>query len=195
MLENVDRPADTEQRVLPPESPTATRRTRRPAGPRAPLVGLLALIVFGLLATFFAWVTAEPLWLAVGHSSRGTATVIHCDGHGLGLRCQARFSASAGAVTAAHVQLVGAPARGLPDGATIKARMVSRSGRIAYAGDAGGLALRCALGLLLVLVCAVAMALVAGVHRLENRRARWYTLAGTVAGPVALLVGMLAVTY
>src|SRR3982750_1588955 len=58
MLFSQFRPTSTATRP-PPHRPR-----RRSAEPRRhPIVGLLALIVLGLLATFFAWVSAEPLWL------------------------------------------------------------------------------------------------------------------------------------
>ncbi|MEN3307770.1 MAG: hypothetical protein V7603_3972 [Micromonosporaceae bacterium] len=169
-------------------------RRRRPAPPRRPVLGLVALILFGLLATFFAWVTAEPLWLAVGHGSQGTATVVHCTGHGLDQRCRATFSADGAEFTATHVDLVGAPAERLGDGARVAARMVSPGSRLAYAGDRAGLALRWGLGLTLMLLCGLAIALATGAHRLPGRRARWYALLVSVAGPLLLMLAMLAVT-
>jgi len=71
------------------------RRTvgRRPGPPRHPVVGLAGLLTLTLLTSFFAWVTAEPLWLAVGHGERGTATVSSCTGSGIGLRCRGTFVA------------------------------------------------------------------------------------------------------
>jgi hypothetical protein len=199
MLDNADPPSQPgawpSPRMLIGHHRTAPARRRPyPPGPRRPVLGLLALIVFGLLAAFFAWVTAEPLWLAVGHGTRGTATVIHCGGHGLAQRCQARFSAAGDGFTAVRVDLIGAPTRRLADGAQVAARMVSPKGRLAYAGDATGLALRWVLGLVSLLLCTVAIALATGARRLPSRRARWYALGGSVAGPLLLLAGMLAVT-
>ena len=40
--------------------------SRTPPPPR-PLPGLAALVLLSLVAAFFAWVSAEPFWLAVGH--------------------------------------------------------------------------------------------------------------------------------
>ncbi len=168
-------------------------RRRRPPQPRRPVLGLLALILFGLLATFFAWVTAEPLWLAVGHGTTGTATVIHCTGHGLDLRCQARFQGG-GDFVATRVDLVGAPGGRPADGATVPARMVSPKGRLAYAGDGAGLALRWSLGLALTLLCGVVIAVATGAHRLPVRRTRWYALLASVTGPLLLVAAMLAIT-
>jgi hypothetical protein len=172
---------------------TRERRSRR-AQPRRPVPGLVALILLSLLATFFAWVSAEPLWLAVGHGSQGTATVVHCTGHGLDRRCRATFSADGAAFTAPHVDLVGVPVERLADGARVAARMVSPSSRLAYAGSQRGLALRWALGLGLMLLCGIAIALATGAHRLPLRRARWYATLASLAGPVLIMLAMLAVT-
>ncbi|HKS99915.1 MAG TPA: hypothetical protein VJT31_10325 [Rugosimonospora sp.] len=167
---------------------------RRARQPRVPLLGLPALVLFGLLAAFFAWVTAEPLWLSVGHATPGTATVIHCSGHGLDQRCRATFQAAGAAFTADRVDLIGAQAQPLTDGAQVRARMVSRGGRLAYAGDSAGLVLRWALGAGLTLICGVAIALLTGAHRLPDRRSRWYAVLASVGGPILLMLGMLAVT-
>jgi hypothetical protein len=61
-------------------------RTPPPREPRHPAVGLAALVTFALLAGFFSWVSAEPFWLALGHSRAGTATVSSCTGTGIGSR-------------------------------------------------------------------------------------------------------------
>jgi hypothetical protein len=173
---------------------TGQRRTWR-APTRHPALGLSALVVCGLLATFFAWVTAEPLWLAVGHGSQGTATVIHCSGHGLDQRCRARFTAADDRFTAQPVDLVGAPAEQLGDGSRVAARMVSPTSRLAYAGNGAGLALRWVVGLALVLLCGGAVALATGAHRLPRRRTRWYALLASITGPLLLMAAMLFITH
>lgn len=50
---------------------------RRPL--RHPALALPVVVGLGLLAAFFAWQSAEPLWLAVGHGVPGTAEVTVCD--------------------------------------------------------------------------------------------------------------------
>lgn len=47
--------------------------------PRNPIAGLTGVALLGLLAAFFAWQGAEPLWLALGRGEAGTATVTRCD--------------------------------------------------------------------------------------------------------------------
>src|SRR5690242_2905867 len=144
MAENADHPTPTGQWPSPRMLLGATSRLghhHRPiprgrshrSASRRPLLGLPLLILFGLLAAFFAWVTAEPLWLAVGRSTPGTATVIHCTGHGLDQRCRATFRADGAAFTAERVDLVGASRAQLADGARVSAQMVSAKGRVAYA--------------------------------------------------------------
>ena len=49
--------------TVPPKSPRPGQTRRGTGSPR----GLVALVLLALLAAFFAWVTAEPLWLAAGH--------------------------------------------------------------------------------------------------------------------------------
>src|SRR4051812_14453853 len=61
---------------------------RLPRGTRSPAVGLAGLIVAGLLAAFFGWVSAEPAWLTLGHGSRAVATVTGCSGQGIGRQCR-----------------------------------------------------------------------------------------------------------
>jgi hypothetical protein len=170
------------------------RPVHRRAQPRRPALGLAALLVFGFLAAFFAWVAAEPMWLSAGHGARGTATVIHCTGHGLDRRCRATFRAAGAGFTADRVDLVGAPAGQATDGARIPARMVSAGGRLAYAGGPAALVVRWAVGLALTLLCGAAIGLATGAHRLAGRRARGLALAASLGGPLLLMLGMLAAT-
>ncbi|MGW0431533.1 hypothetical protein ACWDV4_03125 [Micromonospora sp. NPDC003197] len=89
-----DRPADRDRSR---RFPALGRRTGQPAKPpRHPMAGLSGLLTLTLLTSFFAWVSAEPLWLAVGHGERGTATVLSCTGNGIGLRCRGTFVADDG---------------------------------------------------------------------------------------------------
>jgi hypothetical protein len=190
MLFSQFRPTATATRTAP------ERHRRRSAQQRRhPVVGLLALIVLGLLATFFAWVSAEPLWLAVGHGTKGTATVIHCTGAGLDQRCHASFAAAGGAFTTDLVDLVGAPSRQRVDGTQVAAQMVSPYGRLAYAADTSALTLRWALGLALILLCGLGIAFATGAHKLPDRRSRRYAGLASLTGPLLLLFAMLAVTH
>ncbi len=172
--------------MRPPAAPTRPARRPRP-GTGA---GLAALVVFALLSAFFAWVTAEPLWLALDHSTRGTVTVTRCVDHGLNRRCAGTFTSTDGRFTRVRVPVMGeAPA---PGGAA-PARMTSDRGARAYVDvDAGS---RAALGLGLILLCALAIVRATGVRRLPARRARVTATTLAVAGPLILLAGMLAATY
>ena len=67
----------------PPAKPI--RRKRKAPVPMA--FAMPAVILFALLSAFFSWVVSEPLWLAVGHGTAGTATVSKCIGSGISQRC------------------------------------------------------------------------------------------------------------
>ncbi|HYN95229.1 MAG TPA: hypothetical protein VES42_15385 [Pilimelia sp.] len=169
--------------------PTPRSRETRRAGP-----ALVSLVVLSLLAAFFAWVSAEPLWLAVGHGDRGTATVRECTGSGVGQRCVADFRAAGFA--APRVALVGAPEADRRPGSAVAARMVGADSRQAYASaDGPTLHLRWGLGLLLVLLCGAGIAWATGAGRLACRRARRQALIGSLAGPLLLAVGFLAAAW
>jgi hypothetical protein len=174
--------------------PTRTRRRRnRPA--RHPGVGLAGLLLFGLLAGFFAWVSAEPFWLAVGHRTEGTATVSDCTGRGVLRRCIGDFAADGGAFHAKRVAIAALPAAVRRPGATGTASMVSARGRIAYAGDSAGLSLRWLLGFGIVIAAGLAIAWITGATRLASRRARLGACLASVGAPILLLLGLLAATF
>ena len=157
--------------------------------PRHPAVGLSALLLLALLTSFFAWTSAEPLWLSVGHAEHGTAIVTRCEGSGVLRRCVASFTGRAS--SAESVPLVGAERA---PGAVLDARMVP-GGRLAYSGSVDGLRIRAWLGLGLVLLCGLVIAWVTGARRLPTRGARSGALALSLAAPLLLLVGMLAATF
>ena len=167
-----------------------------PKPPRRPALALPGLIVFSLLAAFFAWVSAEPLWLATGHGDRGTATVTRCTGNGVGQRCVGAFATTDGRFTAQPVTLLGVAEHERHEGAAITARMVRQDSRQAYVGDDSlTLHLRWGLGLLLVLLCGVGIAWATGATRLETRRARRLAVLTSVAGPLLLAAGFVAATW
>ena len=169
-------------------------RTGRPAEPpryRAP--GLAFAVVLSLLAAFFAWVSAEPAWLALGHGSTGTAVITGCTGSGLGQRCHAGFTARTG-FTVPYAVLVAAP-EPRRVGQAVPARMVSAGSRTAYAGGRTGLVLRSGLGLGLVLLCGLGVGLVTGARRFARRRTRLGAYAAGLAGPVLLAAGILAASW
>jgi hypothetical protein len=184
-------PADLE----PPAK--ATRPPRRGLrDPRRPATGLLGLLALGLIAAFFAWVSAEPFWLAVGHGDRGSATVVRCTGSGVTQRCTGRFAAADDAYRVDDVILLGVAPERHAGGSVVPARMVSGESRQAYAGDTGMLVhLRWVLSFVLVLLCGLGIAGLTGALRLDTARARHGALLISVAGPLVLLAGFLVAAY
>jgi hypothetical protein len=180
---------------------TGRRPMRPPAAPaRAPqprqgvAAGLAALVVLALLSAFFAWVTAEPLWLALDHSTAGTVTVTRCVDHGLNRRCVGTFTSADGRFARTAVPIMGdAPAAGTGERAGTPARMTSARGNRAYVDvDASS---RAATGVALIMLCALAIVRATGVRRLPSRRARRLARLVALTGPVSLLAAMLALTF
>jgi hypothetical protein len=165
----------------PAGQPRASRPTRRP------VIGLPAVVLLGLVSAFFAWVTAEPLWLAVGHAEPGTVTVARCAGDGLARRCVGSFTSADRRFSAAVPVVGGSP------GAAVPARMTSSRGTRAYAGT--GHALRAILGVGLLLLCGAGIVWATGALRLAGRRARVTAAAVGVTAPLLLFAGMLAATW
>jgi len=172
---------------LPKPAAATPRRVRPPRATRRPLAGLTALVLLGLLAAFLAWFSAEPLWLSLGHSATGTATVRACPVHGIARTC-ADFTADG--FLATKVTLLGTGQ--LSAGARVPARMVSATGTAAYVGTA---APRWVPSLLGVLLCGFGIAWLTGGYRLPGRRARLVALVLSLAGPLLITAGMLAVTW
>ncbi|HET8685005.1 MAG TPA: hypothetical protein VFM54_24495 [Micromonosporaceae bacterium] len=182
--------------------PPARRRVRRRRGDRRRSVagGLTALVVLALLAAFFGWLSAEPLWLAVGHFDDGTATVTTCTGTGVSQRCTASFTTTDRAVTVERVAMLGAAPAERRAGAAVPARMVSadRCGADpgscrAYAAAHPGLHLRWVLGLLIVLCCGLGIAWATGATRLD--RGRRTAVAASLTAPLLLPLGFLAAMW
>lgn len=166
-------------------------RHRKP--PRRPALGLPALIVFAFAAAFFAWVSATPLLLTLGHARAGTATVASCDVHGISRQC-AQFSAADRSFTTA-VTLLGPAADQARTGQKLAAVVVSPRSSLAYAGDRTDLVVRWVPGLVLLLLCGFGIAWATGALRLSGRRAKVVALIGSFGGPALLLIGMLAVAW
>jgi hypothetical protein len=170
-------------------------RPPRPAKPhRRPALGLFALIVLALLATFFAWVSAEPLWLAVGHGDRGTAQATRCSEGEVEYDCIA-FTAASGAYTIENVDLLGIKRGRLAAGSSVTAQMVSPHSSRAYAADRIGLNLRWAIGLALVVFCGAGIAWATGATRLDNRQSRRQAVLICLGAPLLLALGFLAATW
>jgi hypothetical protein len=154
-------------------------------------VALAATVAFALLAAFFAWQAAEPLWLALGHGEPGTATVTRCQAsEHVTYRCVA-FQAASGAFTVEDVTLLGAGVAARAEGERLPARMVSAGHDRAYAVSTAGLHLRWSVALLLVLACGAGIAWATGATRLDDRRSRHWAVLTSFAGPLLLVLGFL----
>ncbi|MFC7528000.1 hypothetical protein [Actinoplanes sp. GCM10030250] len=170
-------------------------RRRRPPT-HNPASALIALVALGMLAAFFAWVSAEPFWLAAGHGDKGYATTTRCHGDGLTQRCHGRFATEDGRFSVARVTLLGVSGESRRAGAITPARMVSPGSGQAYAAPAGPIMhLRWALGFLLVLVCGYGIAEATGARRLGSRVQRKRAVIASFAGPLLLLAGFLIAAY
>ncbi|MCY1144900.1 hypothetical protein OWR29_43470 [Actinoplanes sp. Pm04-4] len=170
------------------------RAARKPSG--RPVSAQVSLVALGLVAAFFAWVSAEPFWLAVGHGDQGYATTTRCVGDGVTQRCAGRFADAGGRYTIAQVRLLGVEGQARQPGAVTPARMVSPDSLQAYVGGTGPLLqLRWMLGFALVLLCGYAIAGVTKARRLDTARARRAAVLLSLAGPLALLAGFLAAAY
>ena len=172
--------------MRPPAAPTRAARQPR----QSTAAGLAALVTLALLSAFFAWVTAEPVWLALGHATPGTVTVTKCVDHGLNRRCAGTFTSADGRFTRAPVPVMG-DAPGV--GTAAPARMTSDGGARAYVDvDAGG---RATLGVLLIVLCGLAIVRATGVRRLPAPRMRTVATVISVAGPLTFLGAMLVATH
>ena len=171
----------------------ARDRTAAPREPRRTAPAMAALVLLSLCAAFFAWVSAEPLWLAVGHGDQGMATITRCTGSGIGQRCVGEFRADGFTATVALLGVADGQRR---VGAAVSARMVDRDSRQAYVGDDHlALHLRWTIGLTLVLLCGAGIAWASGANRLADKRARRRAVLGSLAGPLLLTVGFLAASW
>ncbi|MET8254787.1 hypothetical protein [Micromonospora sp. NPDC005197] len=175
------------------------RRARRPSSRTTalpdPLPGLTALVLLSLVAAFFAWVSAGPFWLAVGHARDGTVVIDHCTGGGLTQRCRGIFTADDGRFLAHGVRVSGVPASGGAPGAALRARMTGPDGDTAYADTGAGRHLRWLPGLLAVLGCAAGIVRWTGSARLPGRRHRRWAVATALAGPALITLGFLAAAW
>ncbi|MEV1329096.1 hypothetical protein AB0J20_05915 [Micromonospora costi] len=179
------------ERERPSRGAARRRRARRAAYPTDPLPGLAALLALSLVAVFFAWVSAGPLWIAVGHSTRGTVVITDCDGNGLTQRCRGIFAAEGGRFLAHGVRVSGVPADRTDAGSALPARMTGPRGATAYADSGPGRHLRWLLGLLAVAGCGAGIARWTGATRIAGRRARRWTTIASFAGPALIAAGFL----
>ncbi len=110
----------------------ARRRRERSSHPPDPLAGLSALIGLSLAAAFFAWVSAGPFWLAVGHATSGTVVVTRCSGDGLTQRCRGIFTATQEEFRIHGVRVSGVPRESAVPGSVLPARVTGPDGHVAY---------------------------------------------------------------
>ncbi|MGI5247173.1 hypothetical protein [Dactylosporangium sp. CA-139066] len=166
------------------------RRPRRTRPPRGPLAGLSAMLLLGLLAGFFAWTSAEPFWLDMGHRVRGTAEITACQGDGVLRRCLADFAAPG------REPVDGARVLGLDGGpgASVAAEMVP-GGRTVYAGNESGLRVRWAAGLGLIALCGILLAWLTGAWRFGRFRDRLIAWTLTALAPLVLGAAIVAAAY
>jgi hypothetical protein len=182
-------PAQRRSAPSPVRRPARRRRRRLP---RRPWFALPALVILAFATTFFAWVSAEPFWLAVGHGSTGTATVVAGGGPAEG--CRAFFIAGDGSFVASDVDLRGLGPAECTDGAEVTAQMVSVRAEQAYAITGSGLHLRWLTGLGLVLLCALAIVWLTGAARFAGWR-RGVAVGLSLGGPAALTIAMLTAAF
>ncbi|MDG4791794.1 hypothetical protein O7626_38940 [Micromonospora sp. WMMD1102] len=184
------------RRKEPAATPARQRGPRPPKPQRNPALGLAGVILCSLVAAFFAWVSAEPFWLAVGRGELGTATVESCVGRGLAQHCRGDFSADSGRLRVHDVRLVGVDGAHREFGSRLTARTTGVESGKAYVGAGTGLLhLRWVLGLGMVLLCCAGAGWATGARRLPERRSRHTATLASVAGPLLLTAGFLAAAY
>ncbi|MDG4760182.1 hypothetical protein [Micromonospora sp. WMMD710] len=175
--------------------PAGRRSAARTPRPPDPLPGLTVLVLLSLVVAFFAWVSAGPFWLAVGHARVGTVLIDDCTGGGLTQRCRGIFTADDGRFLAHGVRVSGVPDGRDAPGTSLPARMTGPDGGTAYADTGVGRHLRWLPGLLMVIGCAAGIARWTGSTRLPGRRHRRWAVAAALAGPALITLGFLAAAW
>ncbi|MGN9774412.1 hypothetical protein ACTMS0_01320 [Micromonospora sp. H33] len=189
------KPEPKPERTRSPRFEWWRRQVRRPAHPPDPLPGLATLVALSLVAAFFAWVSAAPLWLAVGHSTSGRVVIDDCTGGGLTQRCRGNFLATEARWVAHGVTVSGVPAHRATPGSWVAARMTGPDARTAYVDTGAAGHLRWLLGLLTVAGCGAGIARWTGATGLADRRARRWAIAASAAGPLLITIGFLAAAW
>jgi hypothetical protein len=174
---------------------TARRATARTTALPDPLAGLTVLVLLSLVTAFFAWVSAGPFWLAVGHARDGSVVIDSCTGGGLTQRCRGIFTADEGRFLAHGVRVSGVPAGGGAPGTVHRARMTGPDGGTAYADTGASRHLRWLPGLVVVLGCAAGIVRWTGSARLPGRRQRRWAVAAALAGPTLITLGFLVAAW
>lgn len=152
-------------------------------------------MVVAAAAAFLGWVSAEPLWLAVGRGVTGTATVTDCTGDGYGRRCLGEFAAQTG-FTVDRVRLFGVPPVDQAAGAELTARMLHRERDTAYVvADLVVLHLRWSVGWGLTVLLGVLLVWGSGARRLATAAARRVATVAALLAPILLAAGFLAAVW
>jgi hypothetical protein len=184
----VGRPHGSQQPIPPSvrKVPPALRPVRN---------GLAAMVAIALVGCFFAWVTAEPLWLSLGRGQDGTAVVTGCAGAGIGQRCHGSFTAADAGFTAEGVRLLGVSYEQRAAGTEVAARMVGGDSGTAYVADGVIMTLRWVLGLLCVIASGAGIVWATGALRLADRRSRRRAAITAFCAPILVTIGFLAATF
>ncbi|WBB65105.1 hypothetical protein [Micromonospora sp. WMMD812] len=177
------------------DDPARRRRAERAPRPPDPLPGLAVLLSLSLVAAFFGWVSAGPLWVAMGHATGGTVVIADCTGGGLTQRCRGIFTADGGRFIAHGVRVSGVPAERAKPGTALPARMTGPKGGTAYADTGLAQHLRWLLGLLVVAACGAGIARWTGATLLTGRRARRWAVGAAFAGPALIALGFLVAAW
>ncbi|MFJ6199784.1 hypothetical protein [Micromonospora sp. NPDC092111] len=173
----------------------ARRRTSHPGHPPDPVRGLAVLLSLSLVAAFFAWVSAGPLWLAVGHATAGTVVITECSGGGLTQRCRGIFAGDGDRFLTHGLRVSGVPAEHHGTGTALPARVTGAGADTAYVDTGAGRHLRWLLGLLAVAGCGAGIVRWTGATRLADHRQRRWATAGGYAGPALITLGFLIAAW
>lgn len=176
-----------EGRTPPRPLPVPPAKPEKP--PRRLRWALPGLVVLALLAGFTSWVSAAPLWLALGHGVDGTVTVTACDSSG----CHGGFEPDAGGGEGGTVRVTG-DAETKRVGEVSSARVTSFRADTAYTGDAAGLWWRIGFGLGLLVAVGFAVAAVSGAWRFTGR-ARLAAVSASLAAPLLLFAAVFALSW
>ena len=155
------------------------------------MTGLTWILVVSAAAAFIGWVSAEPLWLAVGRGTAGTATVTNCSGEGLRQRCLGEFVSHTG-LTVGPVRLAGVPPVDDAAGSRFSARMLHHERDTAYVDpDLVVAHLRWVVGWTLLLLLGALLVWGSGARRLPAGAGRRGATLVTLAAPVLMGAGFL----
>lgn len=159
------------------------------------MTGLTWILVVCAASAFIGWVSAEPLWLAVGRGTAGTATVTSCAGEGLRQRCHGEFVSHSGS-TVGPVRLFGVPPVDDAGGSRYTARMLHHERDTAYVDpDLIVAQLRWVVGWTLLLLLGTLLVWGSGARRLPAGAARRGATLAAFAAPALMGAGFLIASW